>query len=238
MVSLLVTAFLPVAILAAFILCKDRAQPEPPQQLLKAFVLGGLSVIPALAFVALLAVLGLVPAAVQTPGQAVLSAFCAAAIPEEGAKLLMLWLLLRRNPWFDERVDGIVYAVCLSLGFAAVENLLYLIDHAEQLMQVGVARALFAIPGHFCDGVLMGYYYSLAAFVARGRIRRRLLTFLAPVLAHGLYDSFLFVADVSELLRGLMLLAFPLFCYLLWRCATRRIRRHLAADMAGCAGRR
>lgn len=59
--------------------------------------------------------------------------FFGAAILEESAKLFMLWLLLRKNKYFGERVDGIVYAVCVSLGFAALENVMYLFDiHKRQ----------------------------------------------------------------------------------------------------------
>ncbi len=230
MVPILSAALLPILLLLAFILLKDREQPEPPGQLLKAFAFGVLSVIPALLFVWLLRRVGVVPEEVQTLWGAVLKSFCAAAIPEELAKLLMLWLALRKNPFFDEHMDGIVYAVCVSLGFAATENVFYLISNAEQYMRVGIVRALFAVPGHFCDGVLMGYYYSLAVFAIHSRRRYRFFIILAPVLAHGVYDSFLFAARVSEGYRSALCLAFLAFCYLLWRLASRRIREHLVAD--------
>mgnify|MGYP006391493201 CR=1 FL=1 len=57
------------------------------------------------------------------------TAFFGAAIPEEIAKFFMLWLLLRKNPYFDEKMDGIVYAVCVSLGFAALENIFHTIHN-------------------------------------------------------------------------------------------------------------
>lgn len=80
------------------------------------------------------------------------TAFFGAAIPEEIAKFLMLWLLLRKNPYFDEKMVGIVYAVCVSLGFAALENIMYLFTNAEAYLSVGIARAIFAVLGHFCFG--------------------------------------------------------------------------------------
>lgn len=88
-------------------------------------------------------------------------AFIMAAIPEELAKFVMLWLLLRNNPYFDEHFDGIVYAVCIGMGFAGFENVLYLFDNYESWISVGIARAMFAVPGHFLTAVIMGYYYSL-----------------------------------------------------------------------------
>lgn len=57
------------------------------------------------------------------------TAFFGAAIPEEIAKFFMLWLLLRKNPYFDEKMDGIVYAVCVSLGFEALENIFHTIHN-------------------------------------------------------------------------------------------------------------
>ncbi len=229
MLPLIAAALLPVLILAFFILRKDKEKPEPAGQLLKAFGAGVLSVFPALLLAQFLASCGLVPAVMQNTWDALLHSFCGAAIPEELAKLFMLWLALRKNPYFDEKMDGIVYAVCVSLGFAAAENVFYLVGHAEHYMQVGMARALFAVPGHFCDGVLMGYYYSLARFGSRAPLRHRLSILAAPVLAHGAYDFLLFAANACEH-GGAWLCLFPFFCYALWRYAHRRITRHLVAD--------
>ncbi len=229
MLPLISAALLPVLILAFFILRKDKEKPEPAGQLLKSFGLGVLSVIPALLLAQLLAGVGLVPEQMGSVWEALLSSFCGAAIPEESAKLFMLWLVLRRNPYFDEKVDGIVYAVCVSLGFAAAENVLYLVEHAEHYMQVGMARALFAVPGHFCDGVFMGYYYSLARFGSRAPLRHRLSILAAPLLAHGVYDFLLFASNACEYGSALLCL-FPFFCYALWRYASRRITRHQVAD--------
>ncbi len=230
MLSVLAAALLPVLVLIAFILRKDRFRPEPPGQLLKAFGLGLLSVIPALLLVELFSCLGLVPELLTDEWDAVLTSFWGAAIPEEAAKLFMLWLVLRKNPYFDERMDGIVYAVCVSLGFAATENILYLFSDVENYMGVGISRAVFAVPGHFCDGVLMGYYYSLARFATHEHRRYALSILLAPVLAHGVYDSLLFAAGVSEHLSLVLYLIFPVFCYQLWKFASRRIAAHLVAD--------
>ena len=92
-------------------------------------------------------------------GGAIADAFINAAIPEEAAKLLMLWLVLRRNRHFDEYFDGVVYAVCVGMGFAGLENIFYLIDE-EDMMAVGIARGVFSIPAHFMFAVAMGYYYQ------------------------------------------------------------------------------
>ncbi len=227
---ILLVALLPVALLVYYIRHKDRNNPEPTSQLLKAFACGILSVLPALLIYLMLKLAGLVPEQTQNLWDALKTAFFAAAIPEELAKLAMLWFVLRRNRYFDENMDGIVYAVCVSLGFAAFENILYLFDNGDTYLQVGLRRALFAIPGHFCFGVLMGYYYSLVRFDPRARARHLACMLLAPIGAHGVYDALLFAADVSATLSTVLSLVFILFCHFMWRFASRRIEWHLEAD--------
>ena len=125
-ILILLTALLPVAILVFYIYRKDKNLPEPTGQLVKAFFYGVISA-PSSFFISIpLGMIGLYLVEDTTVLGSVSSAFFGAAIPEESAKLFVLWLVLRKNPFFDEKMDGIVYAVCVSLGFAAFENILYL----------------------------------------------------------------------------------------------------------------
>lgn len=84
-------------------------------------------------------------------------AFFVAAVPEESFKLLALWLVLRKNPFFDEHYDGIVYAVCVGLGFAALENIFYVLGNEENWIGVAVALTLtgtfqfFRLDQMFCE---------------------------------------------------------------------------------------
>jgi len=130
------------------------------------------------------------------------NAFLVAAIPEELFKFLALWLVLRKNPYFDEHFDGIVYAVCVGLGFAAFENVLYLFDNIEDWMSVAFVRSLMAVPGHYAFAILMGYYYSKYHFVDHSR-KTAALIIVAPVLAHGLYDALLMTSMVNVVLGGI-----------------------------------
>ena len=118
----ILAALAPVAWLLWTIYRKDSAQPEPKTWLLKAFLYGVGSVF--LTFfisLPLSMVLGLNidKETYASLFEALENAFLLAAVPEELAKFFMLWLLLRKNPFFDEHFDGIVYAVCVGLGFAA-----------------------------------------------------------------------------------------------------------------------
>ena len=161
-------AIAPVVVLLWQILKRDSANPEPPKMLMKAFFYGMVSMVVTFIFLPVTEVIGDITMLDDNPlAQAFKQAFFSAALPEEGAKLLMLWLLLRNNPYFDERFDGIVYAVCVGMGFAAVENVLYLFSNYDSWLSVGIVRALFAVPGHFFDAVIMGYYYSHYHFGTR-----------------------------------------------------------------------
>lgn len=227
---ILLMALLPVAMLLYYIYHKDSSSPEPTKVLLKAFLFGVLSVPLSLCISTPLCMLGLYPIEATTVWGSVREAFIGAAIPEEAAKLFMLWLLLRRNEYFDEKMDGIVYAVWVSLGFAALENILYLFTNADSFLSVGIARAIFAVPGHFCFGILMGYYYSLAKFYPKSPRKNRALILAAPILVHGLYDSILFVIGVTPMISGVLLILFLVFCYKMWRYGSDRIREHLERD--------
>lgn len=229
-ILILLTALLPVAILVFYIYRKDKNLPEPTGQLVKAFFYGVISA-PSSFFISIpLGMIGLYLVGDTTVLGSVSSAFFGAAIPEESAKLFVLWLVLRKNPFFDEKMDGIVYAVCVSLGFAAFENILYLFSDTESFLSIGIVRAIFAVPGHFCFGILMGYYYSIAKFYPKSSIKNKILVLLAPIIAHGLYDSILFVMNVTPIISGLLLIVFLVFCHKMWKYSSQRIEKHLKRD--------
>lgn len=207
MFGVIIAALAPVVLLFGYILVKDMRQPEPLKWLLRALLYGVLSAI------LVITVLAPVPK-IEVTGwlTAFMNAFLMAGIPEESAKLLMLWLLLRKNPYYDERLDGIVYATCVGLGFAGLENIGYLMQGIEDgsWLSISVSRALFAVPGHFFFGVVMGFFYALATFGPRRH--RRLNAFLAwamPVLAHGLYDGILMsMPTLPNYFSGVLMILF------------------------------
>ena len=229
-VTIILTALLPIAILVYYIYHKDKNSPEPTGQLVKAFFCGTLSVPLSLCISIPLGMLGVYPAEATNILGSISTAFFGAAVPEEIAKLFILWLVLRKNPYFDEKMDGIVYAVCVSLGFAALENIMYLFTNAENYLSVGIARAIFAVPGHFCFGILMGYYYSLAKFYPKSATKNRTLVLVAPIIAHGLYDSILFIIGVTPAVSGILMIVFLVFCHKMWKYGSKSIQEHLERD--------
>ena len=227
---ILLTALLPVFILVYYIYHKDKKSPEPTGQLVKAFLWGILSVPLSFCISIPLGLFGVYPAEATGILGSISAAFFGAAIPEEIAKFIMLWLLLRKNPYFDEKMDGIVYAVCVSLGFAAIEDIMYLFSNEETYLSVGIARAIFAVPGHFCFGILMGYYYSLAKFYPKTPTKNKALILVAPIIVHGLYDSILFIINVTPAISGILLIIFLIFCHKMWKYGSKSIKEHIERD--------
>ena len=224
MYLVILAALAPVAVLLWQILRRDAANPEPPRMLAKAFLYGMVSTAVTFVLLPVTEAIGDIVVLNDTPISAAFKqAFFSAALPEEGAKLLMLWLLLRNNPYFDERFDGIVYAVCVGMGFAAVENVLYLFENYDSWISVSVTRALFAVPGHFFDAVIMGYYYALYHFGTRRNQATKILILAAPVAAHGIYDGILFTQDISEGAAVIAIILFLIFFSKLKKIGRRHI---------------
>jgi RsiW-degrading membrane proteinase PrsW (M82 family) len=142
--------------------------------------------------------------------------FVVAAFTEELFKLLALYLLIWRNRHFNEKFDGIVYATFISLGFAGVENILYVTDGG---MTVGITRAFTAVPAHALFGIVMGYQFGLAKFYPKERSWRLLLALVIPIMLHGIYDFILMSGHPS------LLFVFIPFLIFLWLFGFRRIRQ-------------
>lgn len=229
---ILAAAVLPAAVLMLFILRRDRLHPEPISQLVRAFFFGILSVPLSFVFSTPLIVSGILPSTYTDAISATFYSFGAAAIPEELAKFIMLWLFLRKNKEFDEHLDGVVYAVCVGLGFATVENIMYLFNAGDTWFGTAVSRGLLSVPGHFFFAVLMGYYYSLVHFGHDSR-RNRIMVLAAPIITHGIYDAICMSADVTPWAQGLLTLSLLLFCNELRKLGTRHIRELIEADQAG-----
>lgn len=226
----IIAALLPVLVMLFYIYRQDKVDPEPIPVMAKGVFFGVLSALLVILVVGLLDPVYLLGISPDTPEGAVATAFLDAAIPEECAKLFMLWLLLRKNPYYDDSIDGIVYAVCVGMGFAGFENILYLFGNLDNLAAVSISRALFAVPGHFFFAVAMGYFVSRAHFCTRFFSRRYflILSILVPVFLHGVYDALLMVSQVCDdgVITGLCVLLFLVFCFILQLYGRRRIRRY------------
>jgi RsiW-degrading membrane proteinase PrsW (M82 family) len=126
-------------------------------------------------------------------------------------------LLVYRSRHFNEKFDGIVYAVFVSLGFAAVENILYVFQEG---VTTGFLRAVTAVPAHAIFGIVMGYYLGFAKLEPENRGKNIWNAFMWPFLLHGFYDYVL----MSEY-KFLLLLFLPLLFYM-YRTGFRRMKSH------------
>lgn len=223
MFFIILAAVLPVIVLLIYILRKDSIQPEPPKYLIKAFVFGLLSVLFSFAFSIPLSRLLEINDNVATVTDSVITSFFSAAIPEELAKFILLYLFVRKNPYFDEKFDGIVYATCIGLGFACLENIMYLFSNIDTWLQTGIMRALFAVPAHFFFAVLMGYYFALYKFSHKDKMKNFILALLMPILAHGIYDTIAFASDLDTGFSTIIFIGFVWFCNFLRKLAQDKI---------------
>ena len=172
-------------ILALYVYIRDKHEKEPIIKLLIALA-GGIIIIPAVLVVE--KYLFLLSASLSGIKLQAFKAFIIAALTEESFKYLAFYLFIWKSKDFNEKFDGIVYAVFISLGFAAVENIMYV---SEGGYQVGMLRAFTAVPAHALFGVSMGYHFGLAKFYPESRQRELAFAFLFPFIWHGFYNFFL-----------------------------------------------
>lgn len=226
---IIIVGLLPATLLWLYIWRKD-SKKEPASRLIRALLYGvGICFPVALIELLLGAVLFYPDGIPTTIIGTTANAFLVAAIPEEAFKLLALWLVLRKNPYFDEHFDGIVYAVCVGLGFAAIENVGYLLENIESWMSVAFLRSLMAVPGHYAFAILMGYYYSKYHFVDHSR-KTAAMIIVAPVLAHGLYDALLMTSMVNLTLGGICFFITVILVYKLHVYAKKKIISMIDTD--------
>ena len=198
MSMVLVAGLVPCVVLLWYINKKDSIEKEPTGLLVKLIFLGCLSTIPAM-------VLELVGTNILTSiGMDETSYlyifvenFFIVALAEEGCKKLMLRLGSWKNPAFNYVFDGVVYGVCVALGFAGLENVLYISGFG---MEVAVVRGLAAVPLHAICGVFMGHFYGLEKkYTVSGMTglakNVKTLSIVIPVLIHGFYD---FAASIGS----------------------------------------
>lgn len=183
--SLLALAIAPGLAVAIYVFWMDKFEREPLRLLVACFLLGMLSIVPA----------ALIENWLEVPAvsdrmvlwEVFVTAYLIVGLAEEAVKFAVLYFYAYPKKDFNEPFDGITYSVMVSMGFATLENILYVVQGG---FEVGVLRMFTAIPAHASFAVLMGYFVGLSKF----RQNRRYLLFLGllvPVLFHGTYDFFL-----------------------------------------------
>lgn len=222
----ILAAVLPAVLLLRYIYLRDTVEKEPPGLLLTLLLLG---VAAALASGVLERLAQSVLRILVDPGSPVytiLLAFLVVALVEEGCKFYLLKRRTWHHPAFNYRFDGIVYAVFVSLGFAAFENIQYVLHYG---LSVALPRALLAVPGHMSFAVYMGLFYGRAKLCENrgdetGSRRNLAVGYLAAVLLHGIYDSCAMIGSIPSMAL------FVVFVLLMYRGVYRLLKRESATD--------
>ena len=190
---LLIAAVLPGLFIMYYVYKKDWVEKEPIGLIIKLLVFGAIAVVPAVLLELLGSVIvygGIDEPSMVTRTQVFLDNFVVVAVSEELCKFLFLKKITWKHPAFDYRFDAIVYSVSVSMGFAILENIMYVFEHG---LSIALTRALISIPGHACFAVTMGVFYGQAKL--NERLERRspmktdlFMAVLLPVLMHGFFD--------------------------------------------------
>lgn len=220
---LLVISILPVFIICSYIYNKDRHK-EPNKLLIKLFLFGFTSII--VVFLLSYLVFYFFPNFLKEPAnmsfiEMLIYTFIIVGLIEELCKWIIVYIFGYKSRENDEVYDLIVYAVFVSLGFACIENILYVFT--EQSISIGLFRGIFAIPGHASFAIAMGYYLSKARIYGlKGNLKLKrkniLLSLIIPVVLHGIYDFCL----LSE--SGVLILVFFVFIISLYKVTLSRLK--------------
>ena len=205
--NLFITAITPGLALALIFYWVDRHEKEPLYMLLRVFIFGAIYVIPTILIENTLLFFnrfgGLLGAAY--------TAFIVAGITEEYMKRQVVIKYVYDNPVFNEKLDGIIYCVMSALGFATIENIMYVVFAFSDVEAVGYYRAVVSVPAHMLFAVTMGYYLSLAKFALTTAEHRHYFkkSLFVPAIMHGVFD-FILMSNI----KPLMLLFVPFVIYL------------------------
>ncbi len=197
----LIAAIIPAAAILLVVYFYDRHK-EPPRRIWWLVIMGAIVVLP-ISFLEREMLNAY--ASTFAPSipflSALFTAFFVAGAVEEGGKALVFYRFVYKKPWVNEPYDHIVYAVTIGMGFALVENFLYVTSYG---LETAFVRAFTAVPAHAMFGVVMGSLFSQSRYQSAPLWR----AYVIPALLHGIYDTF----AMAQGFIGNLLLVF----YLMW----------------------
>jgi len=199
MINLILLAIIPPLLIVFFVYKNDLYEKEPHKLLLSTFLLGCFSVIPMI-------ILETLTPMIFT--NVFVFSLLGVALVEEGVKYIALLKYNIPKKDFNEPYDGIIYSLFLTMGFALIENVTYVLGSDEMGFGVAVARMFTAIPMHATCGIVMGYYLGLSKMKTSEKTKNLTLSILLPVLIHGFYNYFIFVELVG---LSLIIVIFGIF---------------------------
>jgi protease PrsW len=225
---LLAMAIAPGIAICLYIFFKDQYNREPRKHLIISFLLGILS-----ALFALILQLIILPAHRQLTGGSIFSlaimAYLIVALSEEWSKYLVLRYYAYPKPEFDEPFDGIVYSVMVGMGFATIENIVYVMEHG---LTTALVRMFLSVPAHATFAVLMGYSLGKAKFNPGRRFYFCMRGLLLAIFFHGTFDFLLFLEENQEIkkyiVQGLFFIGAIISFGIAIGLSRKAIREHIA----------
>ncbi|MCU9613728.1 glutamic-type intramembrane protease PrsW [Caldibacillus lycopersici] len=209
MFSIISAAIAPGFALLSYFYLKDEYDAEPLKDVFRVFVLGAILVFPIMFIQYVLDV-------EQVFHSDFFKAFFSSSLLEEFFKWFILYYTIFKYIEFDEHYDGIVYGVAISLGFATLENILYLLSYG---LEYAIGRAFLPVSSHALFGVMMGYYMGKAKFSPpNATIRWILMSILLPFCLHGFYDLII----LTQRYWFQFIIPFMIF---LWWLALRKVKK-------------
>ncbi len=201
MIYLLLLAFAPIVVIILYIYFKDKYDKEPKRLLFYSFLLGAVVSIIVTTIIYFGFDIALPLKDKFSVPQLFIKAFLVVGLTEEFSKYIIVRYFTQPKKAFNEPFDGIMYAVMVSMGFAATENIFYVIEAGYV---TGILRAFTAVPAHATFGILMGYFMGKAKF-SKNRFKLNLIGLLLAVTFHGFYDFFLFLDFIPGIWVGAFL---------------------------------
>jgi protease PrsW len=195
--SLFALALAPGAAIMIYIYLRDKHEREPFGLLAISFLYGGLSTVITL-FISW-PVNALILTKEDDVTHQFLNAFFKVALVEEFSKFFFVRFVLFNNKNFNEPFDGIVYAVMVGMGFATLENVLYVYQYG---LATGILRMFTAVPAHATFAILMGFFLGKAKFTHRKVFFYSAISLIVAAVFHGSYDYFLFISFVPGIWIG------------------------------------
>ena len=208
----LILAIIPTILLVRYFYFQDINKPEPVGLIIKIFVIGILSVIPIILIELMVA---RIIAITTFQNNVIFNSFCQAFIIaglcEEAMKLFIVRKFIFNNNHFDEIMDGIVYTIVASLGFACIENILYVIEGG---VTVALMRGVTAVPLHAIASGIMGYFIGKAKFSTTNTSSLLFKGLLIAIGVHGSYNFVLFISPTYGFMYSLLIFPILILSYL------------------------
>lgn len=228
-IQLVFVAVTPGLALCLALYLVDKYEREPFSYLILVFFMGCLSTFPTVFFENLLQRFNPFTGVLRT----LVSSFIVIALVEEVCKRGAVLISVFNKSVYNEKLDGIIYAAFAALGFATVENIIYVVIRFPHIEELGYFRAFLSVPAHMLYAISMGYYLSLWKYATNPamKARYRIKSLLVPVLLHGVFDFILMIK-----VTGVTALFVPFLVYM-WYTSIKKILLFFRDSRIGATNR-